>query len=117
MPGSGTENRQRQIVLKARFNDDEAALIRTQADRAGVSVASLIRYAVLDQTPLPASRTPPLDRQQAAQLIAELGTLATAMRDAADRDDDDATDDALDAAMRDLAELRTVLLEAMGRAP
>lgn len=46
MTHSGSENRQRQVTLKARFTDAEAALIREQADRAGVTVASLIRYAV-----------------------------------------------------------------------
>ena len=117
MPGSGTENRQRQISLKARFNEQEAALVRAQADRAGVSVAALIRYAVLGQTPLRASRTPPLDRQQTAQLIARLGALATVLREAGARGDQDAMDEALDAGLRDLAELRTMALEAMGRAP
>ena len=117
MPGSGTETRQRQIALKARFTHDEAALIRAQADRAGVSVAGLIRYAVLGQTPLPSSRTPPLDRQQAAQLIAALGALATSLRDAAAAADGAADAQALEAGLRDLAELRTLALEAMGRAP
>lgn len=118
MPGSGTETRQRQISLKARFTTDEAALIRAQADRAGVSVAALIRYAVLGQSPLPSSRRPPLDRQQTAQLIASLGALACALRQAAGADDHDhGLDEALDAGLRDLTELRTLALEAMGRAP
>ena len=120
MPGSGTENRQRQISLKARFTDAEAALIRTQAERAGISVAALIRHAVLDQKPLRASRTPPLDRVEAARLIAALGSLATALRDVADDaafSADDPHRAALDAAFRDLAELRLLTLEAMGRAP
>lgn len=117
MPGSGTETRQRQISLKARFTTDEAALIRAQADRAGVSVAALIRYAVLGQSPLPSSRRPPLDRQQTAQLIASLGALACALRQAATGADDHGLDDALDGGLRDLTELRTLALEAMGRAP
>src|SRR5690606_23978211 len=39
MARSGSENRRRQIPLKARFTEAEAALIQEQADRAGVSVA------------------------------------------------------------------------------
>lgn len=113
MPGSGTENRQRQISLKARFNEQEAALIRAQADQAGVSVAALIRYAVLEEKPLRASRTPPIDRQQAAQLIASLGALAEAIRQASP----DQKNETLESAFRDLAELRALALEAMGRAP
>ena len=46
MPGSGSETRQRQVTLKARFNEQEAALVKSQADAAGVPVAGLIRYAV-----------------------------------------------------------------------
>lgn len=117
MPGRGSENRKRQIVLKARFTEEEAALIKAQADRAGVSVASLFRYAVLSQNPPPSSRTPPIDRVQAAQLIAALGAVASALREAAARGDKRGTDAALEAGLRDLAELRTLALEAMGRAP
>ncbi len=117
MPGSGTENRQRQIVLKARFTEDEAALIRAQADRAGVSVASVIRYAVLNQKPLRASRSPTVDHEQLARLIMGLGVLATNIRDAADKRGAKDIDDALEAGMRDLAELRWIALEAMGLEP
>jgi hypothetical protein len=117
MPGSGTETRQRQISLKARFTSEEAALIRAQADRAGVSVAGLIRYALLEQAPLPASRRPPLDRQQTAQLIAAMGSLACALRSAAEKAGDHDLHDVLDAGLRDLTELRSLALEAMGRAP
>jgi len=41
MPGSGSETRQRQVTLKARFNEQEAALVKSQADAAGVPVPVL----------------------------------------------------------------------------
>ena len=57
MAGSGTDKRQRQETLSARFNDEEAQAVRLKADRAGISVASLIRASVLD-LPLPDARAP-----------------------------------------------------------
>lgn len=115
MPGSGSENRQRQITLKARFTEQEAALVKAQADAAGVPVAGLIRYALLDQQPLRATRTPPLGRAQAAQIIAQLGPIACALRQAVERGDVEQLSAAIIAAQRDLAEMRTLLLSALGR--
>lgn len=117
MPGSGSENRQRQITLKARFSDDEAALIREQAARAGVPVASLIRYAVLGVPPLRASWEPQINHELAAQLIGRLGQVAAALRASAGTGSSAGVDARIEAAHRDLAEMRTVLFEALGREP
>ena len=117
MTSSGSEKRQRQITLKARVTEQEAALVRERADAAGVTIAGLIRNAVLNQTPLRASRKPPVDRELAARLIASLGPLACALRDAADSGEQDHVSETLEAAQRDLAELRVMLFEAMGRSP
>lgn len=113
---SGSENRERDIQLKARFNEQEAALIREQAARAGVSVAAVIRHAVLDQKPLRASRGPTVDQETAARLLAALGSYTSAFREAAGSAAD--IDPALiEAAHRDLAEMRAALFAAMGRQP
>lgn len=109
--------RQRAISLKARFTDAEAVLIRDQAARTGVSVAALIRYAVLHQHPPKSSRTPPLDREAAAQMIGKLGQVAGALRAAADRADEAQAHAIIDAAHRDLADMRAALFEALGRLP
>lgn len=117
MSKSGSEKRQRAISLKARFTDAEAVLIRDQAARTGVSVAALIRYAVLHQHPPKSSRTPPLDREAAAQMIGKLGQVAGALRAAADRADEAQAHAIIDAAHRDLADMRAALFEALGRLP
>lgn len=114
---AGSETRKRQIVLKSRFNDQEAALVREQATRAGVSVASLIRYAILDQTPLRASRQPTVNHELAAQLLGRLGQCATALRQAAEADNQGVHAVLTEAAQRDLAEMRTVLFQVLGREP
>jgi hypothetical protein len=117
MAGSGSEQRQRQITLKARFNDREAALIKEQADRAGISVASLIRFALLDLTPLRASRQPTVNHEMAAQLLGRIGQCATALRQAAETDNGRISAALIDAAHRDIAEMRTALFQALGRQP
>src|SRR3546814_3384446 len=115
--GSGSEKRHRQNPLKARVTDEEAALIQAQADRAGVSVAALIRFAVLNQTPLRASRRPPLDREAAAQILGNIGLLKAALKQAAEGADDPQCAREIEAACRDIADMRVALFEALGRQP
>lgn len=117
MAGSGSENRQRQHIHKARFNDHEDALIREQASRAGVSVAALIRFALLDQTPLRAARRPTINHEAAAQLLGRLGQCAAALRQAAEADNRGINAALIDAVHHDLAEMRAVLFQALGRKP
>jgi uncharacterized protein (DUF1778 family) len=46
----GSEQRQRQVSLTARVSPDEERQIRQAAEARGISVASLIRSAVLAMT-------------------------------------------------------------------
>ena len=117
MASSGSENRQRDKKLSARFNDQEAALIKEQADRAGVSVAALIRYAILDQTPLRKSRAPSVNHEDAARLLGSLGQCATALRQAAEAENSEVNAALIEAVHRDLADMRVALFEALGREP
>lgn len=116
MARSGSEKRQRQVTLKARFTAEEAALIKEQAERAGVSVGSLIRYAVLGVPPLRASRHPTMDDEIAAQLLGNLGVIASALRG---RNGAPAAkiDPQVEAACREISEMRVVWFEAFGREP
>ncbi len=117
MTSSGSETRKRRTTLSARFNDAEAALVKEQAGRAGLPVSALIRHAVLNQKPPRKSRTPPLDRKTAAQLLGQIGQLATALRDASEASDPARSADVIEATHRDLADMRTALFEALGREP
>jgi hypothetical protein len=111
---AGSETRQRQITLKARFNDREAALIKEQADRAGVSVSALIRHAVLEETPLRASRRPPAERADICRLVGALGALAQALREVQITG---VSPLEIEAMHGDLADMRVALFEALGRQP
>jgi hypothetical protein len=83
MSRSGSDTRQRQLTLSARFNVAEAEAIRLMADRTGTSVASLIRSATLN-VPVPRqSRRPTVNHQAAARIIGELGRVADTLRAAA----------------------------------
>lgn len=112
MAGSGSENRHRSVTLKFRATEQEAALIREQAGRAGVSVAAALRYAALNMQPLRASRNPSLDRQEICRLTGALGALAQALREAQITG---VSPLAIEAMQDDLAELRAATLEALGR--
>jgi hypothetical protein len=104
-------------TLSARFNGQEADAVRQMADRAGASVASVIRYAVLNQ-PIPrAARRPTVNHEAAARILGELGRIAETLRGAAGAGRVDPKDPVIAAAFRDLAEMRTVCFQAMGREP
>ena len=62
--GKGTEKRQRNCVLKARFNNQEAAAVRELADRAGQSVGSLLRQTLLNIPPTTAGGPAAVRRSQ-----------------------------------------------------
>ena len=116
MAGSGSETRQRQVVIRTRVTDAEAGLVQEMADRAGVSVAALIRFMLFDQKPLRASRTPPMDRKLAARLLGELGRVSSGLRNHGGQT---CSCDAelISAAQRDIADMRVALFQALGREP
>lgn len=108
------KSRKRPIILQGRFSKDEAALIREQAARASVSVSALMRYALLDQTPLRASRQPKIDAAEMADFTHALGQFAQALRDHNDRD---GVSEETKAMQHDIADMRVALFEALGRQP
>lgn len=114
---SGSDTRQRQTTLSARFNDQEAEAIRLMADRAGVPVTSFIRSATLN-APLPSAvRRPTVSHEVAARLLGELGRIAETLRAASTAGMVDVNNPHIAAALRDLAEMRSVCFLAMGRQP
>ena len=109
------KKRERPIILQSRMSEDEAALVRDQASRAGVSVSALIRYALLNQTPLRASRQTPANRKETSRLIGTLGALTQALKDAAIAGEQAQLSDQIEAAHRDIADMCFACFKALGR--
>lgn len=88
------------------------------ADRAGVSISSLIRSSVLNEPLSRAARRPTINHKTAARLLGELSSVAEAFRQATDACSEGEEYHALlDAACRDLSEMRLLWFQAMGREP
>ncbi|WOS62029.1 plasmid mobilization protein [Sinorhizobium fredii] len=117
MAGSGSENRQRTEVLKMRCTAEEAALIREQAKRHGVSVGSLMRYATLGLPPLRASRHPGVDAELAGRLLGMLARYISEFKSVAAKGTPGACDESVAAACRDASEMRVLWFKVFGREP
>lgn len=113
MAESGSETRQRCQRYTVRFTPLEDALICAKANAAGVPVATFLRSTALS-FPIPrAARRPTSSHEDVALLLGKIGQLATAFRSAAALADTQAVETAL----RDLAELRLLCFSALGRKP
>lgn len=117
MARSGSEKRKCTKTRACRATPEQAADIDARADAAGLSVSAFLIAAALDTKPPRKSRVAPIDRRTAAQLLGEIGGLTTALRDAADSANHAEIAAVIEATHRDLAEMRTVLFEALGRQP
>lgn len=111
MAKSGSETRQRCQRYTVRFTPLEDALICAKAN--GVQVATFLRSTALS-FPIPrAARRPTSSHEDVALLLGKIGQLATAFRSASALADTQAVETAL----RDLAELRLLCFSALGRKP
>lgn len=117
MARSGSDKRKRQLTLAARFNEQEAAAIRQVAGKAGVSVAAVIRYAVLNLPPPRATRRPTVNHETVARLLGELGRIAETLRKAEEGGQLNPDHPVVAATLRDLAEMRVACFRALGREP
>jgi hypothetical protein len=114
---SGSEKRQRNLIFTVRFTPQEAAAVRQKARTQGQSIAALVRTSLLHFRPRP-SRT---DQQAVARLLAQLGKIGSNINQIAYHLNagrpGDRVDGSLEEALRDLAELRLVCLQALGKEP
>ena len=110
--------RQRQRVFPIRLSDAEHAALVSRADRAGLSVAGLIRLQCLDQRPARASRRAPVDRANLARLLAQLGKVGGNVNQIARALNAGGAPESMvlthAAAVDDIAEMKTAIMEALG---
>ena len=118
---SGTEKRKRAKAIQVRLSDEEFAQIREVADRAGLTLGSHARQALLSAPPPRAVRRPPIDRTAIAQVLADLGPIGSDIRQLADTlktsDADPATRAQLAATIERLNDTREALMRALRRDP
>jgi hypothetical protein len=127
---SGSEKRQRTSIVTMRINPEEAATIRRIAQRRGESVSSIMRNALLRSR----TRASRLDLQGLAKVRTALGALTGAVNKIGSnfnqfaREVNRGREPRVDSFVaewdefkamfdRDMAELRIVCLEALGKEP
>lgn len=112
---SGTEKRQRARPYSVRFTDAEQARAKELADRAGVTVAALIRHSLFN-APLPrAARKSGADKVIGA-FIGQLGKIGGNLNQLAKHyNAGHPMHDSLELTLRELRQLRTAIMEAAGR--
>lgn len=93
-----------------------AELLR-RVEASGLSVSAFITKAVFDKEPPRTVRKPGVSQQEAGRVLGELGRIAEALRGAAQAATDKDSRAQIDAATRDLSEMRTAVFEALGREP
>lgn len=117
MAGNNAKSGNRLVRHTACFSLMENAVLMTKVELAGVSISAYLRAAALDSSLGNARRRPSANQQEIARLIGELGILATAFRSVAECPDFPADPDAVAAALDDLAEMRLLCFDALGRKP
>jgi hypothetical protein len=116
------DKRQRNNVLQTRANDEERDAIKARADRLGLSVGTLLRQLALS-LPMPARavRYTRLEINLIVQAIGELGKIGSNINQyAKSRNmgrESDSLDLAMEAACRDILEMRLPFMQALGQEP
>lgn len=118
---AGTETRRRSQIFQIRLSDAELAQVREAADKAGLSPASHARQLLLGAVVARSVRRPPIDRTTVAQLLAMLGQAGSHLRDLARSSGptgvDVSREQRLLEALQHIAEMRDMLMNALGRQP
>lgn len=113
---SGRKNRRRTRLFTVRLTEREADLVGQIVERTGLSAAALVRRALLDAPP--AARRPSAEDKAVVRLMGALGKIGSNVNQLAGHAEmncfDDDTAESIHYAVRDLAELRFVCMQALG---
>jgi hypothetical protein len=110
------DDRERTFTYRAPAG--EGAKLRAELKARGLSFNALVTSLIFGQ-PLPrASRTPPVEKEMLATLLARSAAIRDALDEAAHRTPDNATaSEAIKAACDELTVIRAALMKMMERAP
>lgn len=115
---SGSEKRLRTRLLIIRVTAEEKQAIDAIRERTGLSVAALVRNALLKTPPPRASRRPSVDVKAVARLLGQLGKIGGNINQLAKQVNmgnfSAQVQEGIRYQLRDLAELRLPILQALG---
>lgn len=115
---SGSDKRRRSHMFSIRLSREEAALAQSLSERAGLTLAAIIRRALFGTNPPRAARRPTINHQAVARLLAQLGKIGSNLNQLARQAHTGRYPaDSLEEALRELSELRLACLQALGREP
>lgn len=115
MRKGGSETRRRNHRLTIRFDAEEAAAIKELADRRGLSPGALLRETLLNIPPGPGVRRPSANAQALARVLAALGKIGSNLNQLTRYANMGRTlESSLEETLRDLREMRLVLMQALG---
>jgi hypothetical protein len=118
---SGSNRRQRTASILVRLTPEERAAAEAAASRAGLSVASYARGQMLGGPPPRAARRPPVEKEQLARILAQLGKIGSNLNQIARASNmglfTTGDYEALRAETRGLMAARAALMDALGRSP
>ncbi len=112
---SGSEKRKRGKPRSIRFTPEEDQRIAEMEKTTSLPFASLVRHALFNEAPPRGTRRPSVDDQKLAHALGRLGKVGGNVNQLARQANiGNYRADDINMAMRDLAELRTMFLEALG---
>ena len=118
---SGSEKRLRTRLVIIRVSAEEKQAIDAIRDRTGLTVGALVRNALLKVPPPRASRRPPVDLKAIARILPQLGKIGGNINQLAKQVNmgnfSAQVQEGIRYALRDLAELRLPILQALGAEP
>lgn len=118
---SGSETRQRQGRITIRLSETEFDRLKEESDRAGLSLSSYVRLALLQAKPARRARRPPFEKALLSRILGELGKIGSNINQIA-RGLNSGTlrmgltfEDDVQRALGGLIEMRSAVLRGLGR--
>jgi len=115
----GTERRARSAHITVRLSKDERAALDAAAEKSGLTVGSYARQAMLGAPQPRQVRRPPVERRELARLLGEIGKVGGNLNQLAKAANTGTLvyTGEMDAAIAGILEVRTAILQALGREP
>jgi len=115
---SGTEKRRRGRTIPVRCTDNEFAVIHAKASDAGLFAGGYLRATALGSPGPRAVRRPPVDRQEIARLLGELGRVGNNLNQIARafNSGEIPPPSEITAALESFSEMRAAIRNALGKA-